>query len=78
LHADRQRGILKSIERPWGLGLVRRVYGGLVRRVCGGLVRRVCGGLVCLRRIKKVVCLISKTCLKVHKRDFMINKLLYC
>jgi len=30
---------LKSIERPMGRGLVRRVYGGLVRRVYGGLVR---------------------------------------
>ncbi|HOP46818.1 MAG TPA: hypothetical protein PK874_04080 [Desulfobacteraceae bacterium] len=27
---------MKSIERPGGRGLVRRVYGGLVRRVYGG------------------------------------------
>ncbi|HOP46986.1 MAG TPA: hypothetical protein PK874_04930 [Desulfobacteraceae bacterium] len=37
--AAEQRGILKSIERPKGQRLVRRVYGGLVRRVYGGLVR---------------------------------------
>ncbi|HOP46536.1 MAG TPA: hypothetical protein PK874_02640 [Desulfobacteraceae bacterium] len=32
----RHRCILKSIECPGGLGLVRRVSGGLVRRVYGG------------------------------------------